>query len=108
MSFHVHLTARARADLDRLMRASEDNSQGGAARLSARFSDALDRLESSPQSCGPAYKNSSFDEEIRHLLVRVHKRRIYRALFHIQGDEVVIVAVRAPGERPVTPTDLGE
>lgn len=33
-------------------------------------------------------------------------RRRYRALFTIRGDEVVILPIRAPGERPVEPEEI--
>lgn len=106
MSFRVQMTASAQADLERLVRQFAEHSRGGADRFTARFSEALNRLESSPQACGLAYENPSFEEEIRHLLIRVQKRRTYRALFLVRGEDVVIVAVRAPGERPVVPKDL--
>jgi hypothetical protein len=61
MSFRVELTAGAYADLDRLMVWLEErSSQAAADRLSARFYEALDRLESRPLSCGLAYENRYF------------------------------------------------
>jgi hypothetical protein len=50
-----------------------------------------------------AYENPSFSEELRHLLFGIHPKRKYRAIFIIRGDEVVILAIRAPGEKPISP-----
>jgi hypothetical protein len=59
-----------------------------------------------PFSCGLAYENPRFAVEVRHLLFGIHRKRRYRALFTIQGDEVVILAVRAPGEKPINPDEI--
>lgn len=108
MSFRVEMTAGAHADLDRLMTWLEERSSPEAAdRLSARFHAALDRLESRPFSCGLAYENRHFPEEVRHLLFEVRKGKPYRALFIVRDDVVTILCLRAPGEKPVKPNDVG-
>ncbi len=71
------------------------------------FNEALPRLESFPYSCGLAYENAVFPEELRHLLFGFKKGRLYRALFIIRGDLVKILCIRAPGERPIKPEDYG-
>jgi len=43
---------------------------------------------------------------VRHLLFEIRKGRPYRALFTIQGDRVRVLAIRAPGEKPVKPEDI--
>jgi plasmid stabilization system protein ParE len=108
MSFRVELTAGAYADLDRLMTWLEERSSSDAAdRFTARFSMALDRLESRPFSCGLAYENRHFPQELRHLLFEVWKGKPYRALFVVRDDVVTILCIRAPGEKPVKPKDVG-
>jgi len=107
MSFRVELTVGAYSDLDRLMDwLAEHGSPATADRLSARFYEAIPRLESRPFSCGLAYENRYFSEEVRHLLFDVRKGRTYRALFIVQGDLVKILCIRAPGEKPVKPKDI--
>jgi hypothetical protein len=87
MSFRVELTETAYADLDRLMTSLARRSRGAGDRLSARFYEALFRLESNPFSWGLAYGNPDFSEELRHLLFKVNKKdRKYRALFIVRGD----------------------
>ena len=107
MSFRVELTAGAYADLDRLMAWLEERSSGAVAdQLSARFHEALDRLESRPLSCGLAYESRYIRVEVRHLLFKVWKGKPYRALFIVQDDVVKILCIRAPREKPVKPKDV--
>jgi plasmid stabilization system protein ParE len=106
MSFRVQMTERAQADLDRLIQVLSERSPEAAARFAARFHEALSRLETNPFASGLAFENPHFAEELRHLLIRTQKRRAYRALYVVRETEVVIVAVRAPGERPISPSDI--
>jgi plasmid stabilization system protein ParE len=105
MNYRVEMSDRASADLERILQDLSDRSLKAAAQLSARFDEGLARLETNPLTCGLAYENSSFDEEIRHLLFFVRKRRTYRALFVVRDENVVVLTVRAPGEKPITPEE---
>ena len=108
MSFRVEMTDGAYADLDRLMAWLTDRSSKAAAtQLAARFYESLDRLESRPLSCGLAYENRYFPTEVRHLLFEIWKGKPYRALFTLHEDVVTILCIRAPGEKPVKPKDVG-
>jgi plasmid stabilization system protein ParE len=106
MSFRVRLTASAAADFEQRLTTIAERSPAVARRLNDRFEQALFRLRDFPLSCGLAYENPSFSEELRHLLFGIRPKRKYRALFVVREDEVVILAIRAPGERPVTPGEL--
>ena len=106
MSYHVELTEGAYADLDRLTISLAERSPELADRLSAQFYHALPRVESFPLACGIAYESRFFQEELRHLLFEIRKGRTYRALFVVRGDLVKILAVRAPGEKPIRPDNL--
>ena len=107
MSYDVELTKEAFNDLDRLAAALSERWPEGSARLIARFQSALSRLKSFPHACGLAYENRYFHGEVRHLLFEIRKGRSYRALFTIQDHRVRILAIKAPGERPIRPEDLG-
>lgn len=106
MSFRVRMTEDARADLEQRLMSLAEYSPEAADRLNDRFIKALVRLRDFPFSCGLAYESASFPEELRHLLFGIRRQRPYRALFTIRGDEVVILAIRAPGERPIESGDL--
>lgn len=106
MSFRVRLTQDAEADFEQRLTALAEHSPEAALRLNDRFEEALFRLRDFPSSCGLAYENSAFSEELRHLLFWTNPKRKYRALLVIREDEVVVIAVRAPGEKPVKPKDI--
>lgn len=106
MSYRVQPTPQAEADIERLFNSLvERRGEGVAREWYEAYVEAVERLITMPLSCGLAFENASFDEEIRHLLFWLSPKRKFRALFTVRGDEVVILAVRAPGERPVRPRD---
>ena len=106
MSYRVEIAARAYADLFRLTEWLAERSPGTADQITERFYDAIPRLETHPLSCGLAYENRFVAEEIRHLLFKVTKKRQYRALFVVRGDVVKVLAIRAPGEKPLNQDDI--
>jgi len=106
VTYRVELTEAAYADLDRLTASLAERSPEAADRLTARFFEALPRLEAFPLACGLAHESRDFPEEVRHLLFQIRKGRSYRALFIVRGDVVKVLCVRAPGERPVGPGDV--
>lgn len=106
MTYRVRFSDEARADLIGLLVSLAEHSPQAAALLEARLEAGVSRLEQFPLTCGLSYENDAFAEEIRHLLFGVHPKRKYRALFTVRADEVVILAIRAPGERPVNPRDI--
>jgi plasmid stabilization system protein ParE len=106
MTHRLRVTDGADADPDRLLGALAGRSPEAAARLAQRYYDALARLRTMPLSCGLAHEAPHFAEELRHLLFGLPGGRKYRALFVVRGDEVVVLAIRAPGEEPIGPEDL--
>lgn len=106
MSYRIRLTETAEADYEGRLTALAERSPDAARELHARYLEALARLRDFPLSCGLAHEDPRFTEELRHLLFGVYPKRKYRALFTVRGDEVVILAVRAPGEKPIHPRDI--
>jgi hypothetical protein len=106
MNYRVELTEGALGDLDRLTAQLAERWPEGSERITARFYAALARLESFPLACGLAYESRFFPHEVRHLMFDIRKGRTYRAVFAVQGDCVRVLAVRAPGEKPVKPEDI--
>ena len=107
MTYRIRPTAQAEADVERLYNSLAERRGEEAARgWYESYTEAVERLVTMPLSCGLAYENRNFDDELRHLLFGLHPKRKYRALFTVRGDEVIILALRAPGERPVEPGDV--
>jgi plasmid stabilization system protein ParE len=106
MTYRVELSARAEADMARIHGRLAERSPEGAARWYEAFWDAVARLQLNPFACGLAHESGRFDEELRHLLFGTRRGRIYRALFIVRGDSVIILAIRWPGEKPMKPRDI--
>lgn len=101
MSYRVRLTVEAEIDYEERLTALAERSPEAARRLHKTYVAALARLRDFPLSCGLAHESPRFAEELRHLLFGIYPKRKFRALFTVRGNEVVILAIRAPGERPV-------
>ncbi len=71
-----------------------------AARWYNWLMDAIESLSSHPRRCSIAPENAAFDLEIRQLLYG-RKRRSYRALLTIVGDEVHVLHFRHWAQRPM-------
>jgi plasmid stabilization system protein ParE len=107
MNFRVHQTPQAEADIERLYGSiAKRRGFDVADQWYEVYTKALERVRTMPLSCGIAYENPRFSEEVRCLLFWIHRKRKFRALFVVRDDEVVILTVRAPGERDVSSDDI--
>jgi plasmid stabilization system protein ParE len=106
MNYQVRLTETAEADYEERLSSLAERSPEAARKLHSRYLTALERVRTRPLSCGLAYENIYFPGELRHLLFWAYPNRKYRALYIVRGDQVVILAIRAPGEKPVKRDDL--
>jgi len=106
MTYRVHLTAQAEADIDRIFDWLFQRSPEGARRWYEAFWESAERLKSNPLSSALAPEDDGFPEEVRQMLFKTRQGRTYRALFVIRVDSVHILCVRGPGERPVKPEDI--
>jgi plasmid stabilization system protein ParE len=106
MSHHVRVLARARQDFDDIVTYVAGRSPQGAARLVARFEEALASLERDPFLAPIAPESEELGEEVRHILFRTKAGRTFRALFVVIGDEVRVLRVRGAGQRPLKAEDF--
>jgi len=107
MSYQVRILRRAWDDLDQITAYIAERSPQGAARLIARFEEAMATLGRNPLLSPLAPEAEDIGEEVRQILFRTRAGRTYRALFFVVGDEVRVLRVRGAGQAPVTPEDLG-
>jgi len=70
------------------------------------FHEALDTLSLNPTRCSIAPESSAVEFEVRQFFYRTKSRHAYRALFTIQGSEVHVLHVRAPGQRLMRPGEI--
>ncbi|QEH36711.1 Plasmid stabilization system protein [Aquisphaera giovannonii] len=108
MNYQVRVLAKARRDLESILRYIALKSPAGAARLLGRFQAEMKRLEREPYASAVAPEADEVGEEVRHALFRTRAGRTYRAIFVIVGEEVRILRVRGSGQPPVRDWELKE
>jgi plasmid stabilization system protein ParE len=99
MTFRVHLTSRAERDVDHILDYLFQRSPQGAATWAARWDEVLVDLSRFADQKPIAPENADHDVELRHVVFKTRRGRKYRAIFFIQGDDLVLVThVRGPGQ----------
>ncbi len=104
MTFKIRYTAQAHADIFR--NASwwaEHHSLDQALEFEATVERQIATLSSLPQRHGVAPENDKFPIEIRQMIVGLGAKPSYRAIYTIQDDEVLILAVRRGSQDEFTP-----
>ncbi len=94
-TFNVVTTRRAQDDLFRNMDWwAEHHSISQAVEFEATVARQLATLAEMPERFGFAYENGTVEFEIRQMLVGLGSRPSYRAIYAIQGGDVVILSIR--------------
>ena len=108
MRYRVVIVAKAQRRMRDIHAWIDERSPQGADAWADALAAALERLATWPLSCGKAPESEAigWGQEVRQVLFRTPKGRAYRMLFTIEGDEVLVLQVRGPGEAPVEPDDL--
>jgi hypothetical protein len=83
-----------------------ERSPQGATSWLRRWDETFAILESAADEYGLAPENECLEFEVRHILFRTRKGRDYRALYTIQGTDVYIMHIRAPGQDLLPPDQL--
>lgn len=106
MKFTVHELPKAQIDKRHIVAwLFQRSSQGAAAWLTA-YDGMLERLRLAADSLPLAAENDHFEFDIRQVLFKTRRGRIYRAIFFVEGLDVYVLRVRGPGQAPVYPDDL--
>lgn len=98
MKYTVTVLRNARRDYERILEYIADRSKPGAAAWAKSFDTALRRLEEFADSCPLAVEDEHVDFEVREILFKTRRGLIYRVLFTIQDNTVVILHVRGSGQ----------
>jgi plasmid stabilization system protein ParE len=106
MTFQVRLLTRAQEDADQIYLWLRERSPMGAVAWYTALLKKIDDLAVTATACFPAPEASPLDIEIRQAFFKTRRGRTYRLLFIIDGNEVRILRVRGPGQRPVTRSDV--
>ena len=106
MTYSVVLLSRAETELAEIAVWLSERSLEGAIRWLDAFDAAQKSLSENPGSCGLAPEDELVDEEIRHILFRTRRGHAYRVIFTIVGDEVRVLHIRGPHQRPLRANEL--
>lgn len=100
------MSHEARANVADIHALIAEASSLGADRWLDAFEDAIARLERYPLSFGLAPESEFAPRELRQILFKTRRGRIYRAVYFVDGDVVKITHVRGPRQRLVPPQDF--
>jgi len=100
------MLARAKTDLRSMYSFIAKRSPDGADRWESAFHAGARRLQTNPFSCGIAPENELVTFELRQLFFKTPHGRRYRAVFTIDGDQVVILRLRGPGQAPLSEEEV--
>ena len=107
MNFTVHELPRVKADKRSIVQWIYERSPAGAAAWLDAFDRAVQQLGERAESYALAHENQDLKLDVRQILFKTRRGRVYRALFIIEDREVYILRVRGPGQAPVKSKDLG-
>lgn len=99
MTYRVRIIPQAERDIDRLFLWIAKRAPEGAATWYRRLQEVLESLRTSPLSGSLAPEHLHLQREIRDLNFKTRRGRMYRLLYEVQGNEVLVLHGRGPGQR---------
>jgi plasmid stabilization system protein ParE len=106
MKFNAQLLWQAERDVDHILAWLSARSSAGAAAWLRKWDHTFAALESTAQQHGLAPESEGVTLEVRQVLFRTRRGHDYRALYTIQGNDVFVMHIRAPGQDLVSPEQL--
>jgi plasmid stabilization system protein ParE len=106
MTATVRVLGHAQADIDHIYLWLQQRSPGGAASWYAALFRSLSELGTSRAAHSTAPESTKLSVDLRQMFFKTRRGRTYRLLFVIRDDEIRVLRVRGPGQRPVTRRDL--
>src|SRR5204863_6724156 len=94
----VNILRAAERDYNEILEYIAARSKPGAEAWARAFDKALARLEESADSCPVAAETEYVDFEVREILFKTRRGLIYRVLFTIRENTVILLHVRRPGQ----------
>lgn len=106
MTFAVFELPKAKTDKRRIVRWIVQRSPQGASAWLNAYDRMNERLQTDAVAMPVAEESRDLELEVRQILFKTRRGRIYRAVFHIDGSNVYILRERGPGQAPVTDDSL--
>ena len=104
MTHRVSVQRTAKLDMLEACRWISRDSPAAASKWLNKIWKAIQTLESNPERCALARESEVFRQPIRQLLVG-KRRGVYRVLFQIRDDEVLVLHVRHGARRQLEEWD---
>ena len=102
MSFHVEITANAKAEMLEAYLWIVERSRASAERWLDGLMATINALRDKPARCPLAPESDAFEQPVRQLLYG-KRGGVYRILFQIQGNTVFILHVRHAAREWIAP-----
>jgi plasmid stabilization system protein ParE len=106
MSFIIHEMPKAKLDKSSIFHWLHEHSPSGAAAWLDAYDGCVEQLRVNALTCGEAPESHNCDFQVRQILFKTPRGRVYRALYLVENEYVFILRVRGPGQAPVDPTDV--
>lgn len=101
MAYSVTIARRAKSDLQKIGDWLHERSPAGARSWLAVARATIAGLEESPRRHSLAPENEFSSHEIRNALFKTRRGHIYRAVFYIEDETVLVTHIRSPRQRPL-------
>jgi plasmid stabilization system protein ParE len=101
MTHKVRITSETYSQIAAISDYIAQDSPGNAQRWRLRLHERLGALRSMPERHEIAFSASDVGREVRHTFYGV-----YRVLYAVEGDTVVILTIRHGARRPLTPDEV--
>src|SRR5262245_52151437 len=98
MKYRLRILPEADDDISRIYLWIADKSGAGAATWYRRLSEVIESLSTQPFGWGPAPEGALVGRELRQVNFKTRRGRMYRLVFEIRGDEVLVLHIRGPGQ----------
>jgi plasmid stabilization system protein ParE len=106
MSHRVRIVARARADVDSIFSWLLRRSVRGAISWYLAFGRAVQKIAASPDAFAETPEAGPLGRDLRQILFKTARGRIYRIVFQYSSTEIQILRVRGPGQPRLRQRDL--
>ena len=108
MTYRLRTLSRAHRDVTAILRwlTHERKSVAGANSWLRAYYTAIRKVVASPEGYGVAPEDEGEEPRVRQFLFKTRRGSVYRGLFILSADEIVILRIRGAGQPPLEPDEL--
>jgi plasmid stabilization system protein ParE len=106
MSRPIRIVERARSDVDHIFNWIVHRSMQGAISWYLGFLHKVEEIAASPDSFAKAPESHPIRRPLHQALFKSRRGRVYRIIFEISDQAIIILRVRGSGQSPLRPRDI--